>query len=253
MRKWLFFPLFLLFFQSLQADIQPAEPPRAQTDSVAARILDLHLKARGGPIAFESLESLIRVGQRKEGQRIESISLRHRPPFKVYFQTSHKELGWEHKAISIYNGQNAWHQELSPERRPLTSLPVKEAKLLAFEADLPTLVYRYKTKGYSFQYIEESSVGERKAFVLRAHLFPDFSVDIFFDAQTFLILNYRYPHSFAGKIEMIDRLPTRMKRVDGIWFAHGYDFRLRADVFASIEFTDIQVNPQVDPALFLPK
>lgn len=224
--------------------VQPPQPPR--TDATAARIIALHLQAIGGAERMAALQSLRRTARQSQGGTDSRLTFLHAFPFHFHWIEQRTHLGWDYRTDQLYTGVHAWQRELLPKASAAQPLDTGVAKVLAFEANLPVLFVNYARKGYAFSYVGETEFAGTPVLLVRGHLFPGFSVDIFFDKARFFVVNYRYVQPFAGAQMQVDRMPTGMRKIDGIWFTTGYDFRVEGQSFRTLSFEDFELNSPMD-------
>jgi hypothetical protein len=90
----------------------------APSDPTALRLIDLHLQARGGKTAIESLESLTRQADEREGRREFVLEWTWARDLGVR-EDRHRYLrGRDFHRLRVRDGSMVWGHDLSPERSP---------------------------------------------------------------------------------------------------------------------------------------
>lgn len=230
--------------------IQPVEPTARTTDSTAAKIIALHLQARGGLPALRELQSLRLTGIVEEGNERHEVVWSRQSPDKLRVQRSREHLGWTYEDLSGTDGQQVWKQVLQPEKGPPLEMSEPEAKLFALEADFWGPLVDADRKGHVFTYEGPANVAERPAYLVKGYLAGGAEVYYYFDQQTFHILNYGAQESFGGRTVNVDRLPLGLRNFGGVWLETGYEYRTGGQRYRRVEFTKIEPNVALAPELF---
>ena len=139
-------------------------------------------------------------------------------------------------SVSATDGGAAWRQETGPKPARPTDLGGMDKDLLLLDARLPFLFLDAESPGDLFKYIGETGFAGKKAYVVHAWLKGGLQIEILFDQKSFHIINYRQPLPIAGRPVLVDRVPTGLFRLDGVWWESGYRWELRGKTARSLEF-----------------
>lgn len=224
------------------AGIWPASEPPAASDSTSLRILDLHLKARGGAERLRSLHTVVLQGQLKEGREQWQLSQFHASPRSLRTETRRDHLGWQYQTVTVATPDSAWSRERLPHPQKPRSLSDFQHRLLLLEAALPFLFLDHQQKGHRFRYKGKVRFAGKEAYRLHGYLAFGLQIEVHFDAQTFHVLNYRHPFPVANKQILVNRLPIGLRKLDGLWFETGYDFRHKGNSLRQLSFSEIHPN-----------
>jgi hypothetical protein len=221
--------------------VWPEADRPAKSDASSLNLIAAHLKARGGTEALKAVGGLHCKGTLTRQLQTFSLESWHDPLGNGRLEQARTHLGWDYlTAWGIY-GESVWEKHYLPDDRnpdPMTGL---RAQTLRFEAGLPFLFLDHAGKGHVFSYRGEVFFAKRKAHLIHAWLASGLQMDIHFDSRTLHVLNYRYAAEFAGIKRLVDRLPTGLKKVDGIWWDLGYSVRVDGDIIETITFEQISV------------
>jgi len=250
----LIFPFAFLSAQDGNGDApgiqtQPVKPP--ETDKTSKRIIALHWKARGGLGPWREVESIRLPGKKKEGQKDFKMTWLKQAPNRLRIESERDYLGWKYQTVFVVNGEEIWQQEISPESRNPSNVPGQLARRLRWNADFHTPLADYESDRHAFTYRGKGEIAGRPAFIIEGHLDYNFKVFYFFDTKTFQILNYRFTDYFAGQAMKVDCMPTGLKRVEGIWFETGYDFRVNGRSYRKVEIEYFELNPDLPEKAFV--
>lgn len=222
-----------------------------ETDSHAERILNLHQQARGNEHNLRNVQSLRLRGNLEFGS--------HRYQYEVFKAFSSRMIrdwsrnyqGWHfHQRIGCSRTE-AWEQSLLPETRNPQDLEGTAALLVRQEADILGPLIFYREKGHRFYYKGVSRIGDRPAYHLEGILANGQRIGVDIDQQTFHLLNKTMTIYHDGLTVKVDRLPLGLRRVDGVWWETGFDYRQSHGSLRRVQFETIEVNPEFDPFDFV--
>lgn len=240
--------LFLLCFATaLSASesskgIWPASEVPDSSDSTSLRILNLHLKARGGPEKIRLVSTLILRGRLQEGRESFDLTRYHARPASLRSERRRDHLGWQYHTVTVVTPESGWSQAVLPETDRPGTLSDDDHRRWLLEARLPFLLLHPDQQGHRFVYKGKVRFAGKEAYLLHGFLASGTQLDVHIDAETFHVLNYRHPFRIAGKKVLVDRMPLGLRRIDGVWFESGYDFRVKGESLRRIEFTEIIPN-----------
>lgn len=230
--------------------IWPASEAPEISDPTSQRILDLHLKARGGADRLRNLHTLVFQGQLKEGRDEFQLTQYHAAPLSLRTETRRDHLGWQYLTATVATPDSAWSRELLPNPRKPQSLSDSQHRQLLLEAALPFLFLDHQKKGHRFRYKGKVRFAGKEAYLLHGYLAFGLRIEVHFDAQSFHVLNYRHPFPVANKQILVNRLPVGLRKMDGLWFETGYDFRHKGSSLRHLSFSEIYPNRALPSSSF---
>ncbi len=230
--------------------IWPSSKIPAATDETSAKILALHLEARGGESALWLVRTLRLTGTLKEGRREFSITRAYRSVDALHETREREHLGWTYRSLRATDGSAVWRRELLPKAKPPENVTGLARGLLLLEGSLPFLFLNYEEHGHRFVYRGKVRFAGREAFLLHGFLVWGMEIDLHIDRKTFHVLNYRHPVLIGGKKVLADRMPIGLRKENGIWWENGYDFRIRGESFRTTRYKSLAINPKLAPDLF---
>ncbi len=228
----------------------PAMEQPETTDATSRKIIDLHLKARGGPASLKSFKGLKVTGELIEGKLDYQLEAVYRPPESLIVKTTRRHLGDDHVRAMATVGSSAWQQTMLPKRKLPGPMGGDEKDFLDMDAVIPFMFFQTDTDGHVFSYRGEVTFSGRKAYVLHGWLSNGHRVEALFDAETFHVINYRQVYRIGNARVIIDRVPMGLVRVDDTWWEKGYDFRLRGKTFRKISYEEVMRLPDPGTKLF---
>ena len=156
-----------------------------KTDDTSAKIIELHLKGRGGLDALKAIKTLKIKGSLREGRKYYQMTWYRQAPNKYRVERKHHLMGKSHILVQAFDGTTAWSQDASPERKDPVVMPKKEAAAFILESDFHGPLVDWKEKGHKFLYVGEESLGERKVYSVKTFLKDGPVVYHYFDSKTF--------------------------------------------------------------------
>jgi hypothetical protein len=229
----------------------PAKP--AETDTTSEKIIDLHLRARGGRKALEALTQVTIEGERIEGYKDYQLVITLDAPDRIRVESTRQHLGDDYVTVTGSDGSNAWKQETLPKRKNPTKVTGLDKQLLELDAMMPYLFLDHEANGHVFAYRGKDTFAKREAYVLHAWLKNGFELDVLFDAKSFHIIDYRHLFRIGSKPVIVDRAPVGLFRLGETWWEKGYVYRLRGKSFREITYESIeQAKPPAEDAFTEP-
>lgn len=236
--------------EAAEADPWPESVAPESSDANSIRLIDLHLKARGGAAQLAAVEAVRFSGTIEEGiieRDLEALVTRS-GEMRLEWRRFH--LGYDYLTVLANNGNQAWSRELLPEKRVPQKLAGQQLRHFRFLAGLPFLFLDHAAKGHLFAYKEKATYAGRPAYVLHGWLAGGMEVDIFIDAETFHVLNYRHPYRIGSETILVDRTPTALRREGGLWWESGYRIHVRGKAFERIHYSAINPDAEIPPEAF---
>lgn len=245
--------IFVLLGAGLPMHAQEDEPsgpwgvsPRPESsDQTALKIIDLHIKARGGLQALMDVKGIRMDGMLKEGKGVRDyrIETLHRRPNILMLKSSHVHMGDDYVKVQVTDGKETWTRELLPKRKSPTSLGGNDKASFEIDARLPYLFLDAESSENVYAYKGETRFYGKPAYVIRVWMDNGAQIEALFDTTTFHIINYRQEYRIGPQQLLIDRVPTGLIRLDNTWWDKGYSFRIRGKSFREITFDKIWFTP----------
>lgn len=231
-----------------KGSVKFADP--AATDETAARLIELHLKSRGGADQLRAVKSWKLTGTIKEGQREYELTEYFEAPNKYRRELRRDELGWKHLTIEATNGLIAWSQEIEPDTKPARTLEKDEATRL-MPSQLPYMaLMNPNAPGKSFHYVGEVKAAGSPAYLVRGDLPGGQKLFYYFDKEHYLVRDIGYSEYFGGRSTEMDRFPLRWQTVQGLRIETAYEVRNKGQLLRTVRYNSIQINPDLSDELF---
>jgi hypothetical protein len=239
----------------LAQDAEPTSPwpildKPGLSDETSRKLIDLHLKARGGVEALKAVKSLSMKGKLFEGQKEYNIEGLYTHDGAARFEVYYQQRGFEHRTIKATDGKLGWQRKVLPEKQLPSSIGGDDARLLDLEARLPFLFLDYFENEHVFVYRGKLPYLGRVAYVVHGWLASGMQIDVYFDEKTFQILNYRHTYKIAGKEVIVNLTPSKLKKSAGVWWEMEYKMNYEAKTFRRISFSRIETNVEFEKSLF---
>ena len=257
--KYLLVPLLLSFSFSLHAQDQDEEstgpwafpiPRPDKTDVTSLKLIDLHLKARGGRIELEKIRSVTCKGALWEGQKEYAIEVTYGSPDKIRVLADYFSRGYNYITLRATDGTNSWAQPIEPDKRSPKPVSGLDRQLLELDACLPFLMLQADRLGVVFKYIGEDTFADQKVYVVHAWLRNELEIEILLDAKSFMVLNYRQPFAIGNQTLIVDRMPIGLSRVMDTWWEQGYNYALRGKGMQKVIYKKMTGSPESQEDLF---
>jgi hypothetical protein len=251
-RKFLLTLAFIVFIGSRSCLAQSAQ-----------KIVDEYVRAEGGAKALTRIQTASITGSLVDDATGQSgtYSLITKAPDKFYSEI----IIEPHRLIEAYNGKSAWGQDSwsqeagadsvsEPTAAPHTLTGAVAAEWEAAGRYLNSRLADAKKSKFGLQVIDTEDVGGRKAYHLRIALSPRVSRELFFDAQTHLLVRetipataQQQPGSTNAIAEEFDYADYR--RVDGIEAPYRITLR-RAGRSYTVSVSRIEWNAPANDSVF---
>ncbi len=243
--------LFILLLMALVAPLGAQEEPNTgpwgdsprpeASDQTALKIIDLHVKARGGLQALLAIKGVRMDGMLKEGKGVRDYKIEalHRRPNAIMLKTTYRHMGDDYVKIQVSDGKDTWTRELLPKRKSPTSLGGVDGANLEIDARLPYLFLDAESSENIYAYKGETKFYGKPAYVIRVWMDNGAQVEALFDTTSFHIINYRQEYRIGPQQVLIDKVPTGLMRVENTWWDKGYSYRIRGRSFREVSFDKI--------------
>lgn len=237
------FPLSCLFVAVMAA--QPAQTVAAQAPQTSAPSVDdlvaRNLQAKGGAERIAAVRTI------KQTARMSSMGMD--ADIRIFAKRPNlmrQELeGGGMTMVMAFDGTTAWG--LNPNLGPSpAALSGENAAMIREQADLDGPLVDYKTKGNTVEYLGAETVGGRRLHHLRITSPTKRVTDCYLDAETGLEARIV---TQTPRGEMVQEL-SDYRDVDGLKFPFKVTSRVGGVQTVAIEITRIEINPQIDDAIF---
>lgn len=218
-------------------------PKPAASDDTALKIIDLHIKARGGLEALLAVKGIRMDGMLVEGIKDYKLETLHRRPNVLMVKSTLTHMGDDYVKILVTDGTDTWTQDLLPKKRNPGSLSENDKASLEIDARLPYLFLDAVSSENVYAYMGETTFANRKAYVIRVWMDNGDQLEALFDAKSFHIINYRQSYKIGPREMIVDRVPIGLLRVENTWWDEGYEYRLRGKSFRKVTYRKIRFTP----------
>ncbi|HUI57408.1 MAG TPA: hypothetical protein VLY04_20670 [Bryobacteraceae bacterium] len=223
-----------MFLLALLATSLPASP--AQN---AQKVLEDYLRAMGGAKALAQIQTATIAGSLTEEStgQTGSYSLIAKAPNRLCLEI----IAGSGREVEAYNGMSAWGQDTAEGLRTLTGAPAKEAEASAryWNSRLADV----KKAKFNLRLVGLEKVRGRDAYHVQVTMGPGLTREVFFDAQSHLIVKEAEPAS-ALEIEYDDYQPS-----DGIPTPHRIEIRRGGHQY-KVAVTRAEFNRPVEDTAF---
>jgi len=210
-----------------------AATAQAQT---AQKIIDLHIKARGGTKALKSVTSVKLSGTvNGNGEFLWQTNV----PSAYYLEVRHGDT----HAVEAFNGKSAWREDRTAGVRTLTGREQARARSTAVHRNDRFL--NYKKDKTRVNLLGQETVEGRTAYAVEVTTAAAVRRKVFFDVETYLILKEEQERE--GGTEEI--LFGDYRAVDGVQEPHLIRIRRGAETLA-LAVAEAAHNLSLDAALF---
>jgi hypothetical protein len=224
----------------------------------AQKIVDDYVHAEGGAKALAKIQTARITGGLTDDASGQSgtYSLITKAPDKFYSEI----IIEPHRLIEAYNGKSAWGQDTGADSSSdSTGAPHTLTGTVATEWEaagryLNSRLADAKKSKFGLELIDTEDVGGRKAYHVRVSLSPRVSRELFFDAQTHLLIREITPASAqqqsGSKNAVAEELDyADYRRVDGIEAPYRITLR-RAGRTYTVAVSRIEWNAPVNDSVF---
>ena len=214
-------------------------PKPEVSDDTSLKIIDLHIKARGGQDALLAVKGIRMDGLLVEGVKDYKIEALYRRPNVLMLKSTRTHMGDDYIKISVTDGTDTWTQSLFPKKQKPVLLSNSDKEALEIDARLPHLFLDAVSSENIYAYKGETKFSGKKVYVIRIWLNNGSQIEALFDSQSFHIINYRQTYKIGPRTVLVDRVPIGLKRVNDTWWEEGYDFRLGGKSFRKISYKKV--------------
>jgi outer membrane lipoprotein-sorting protein len=277
--------LCLLLSAGLSQALAAAESNNAPPNLSAAQIIDKHIAARGGLVAWHAVQTLSVTGQLEAGSgdsaaRSKKIAREGtgasvkgpgKPtpetakaaepqqvqlPFRLEMKRPHKsrlEVDFAGKtAVQVYDGQNGWKLRPFLNRNDAEPFTAQEAQSEADKADLEGPLVDYAAKGTKVALEGVDAVDGRSAYKLKLTLRNGDVQRIWIDAQSFLDVKIEgIPRRLDNKMRTVWIYQRDFRSVQGVMVPYAYETVVEGNPRSHrMLIESVAVNKPLDDARF---
>jgi hypothetical protein len=234
----------LLFIMSIASDGHTSI-------SIADKLINEHIRARGGYKKIKAIKSLRMAGTYQEGKNTFNTYIEwKRPYFRVVVVGVPDEVYREG-----FNG-TSWEYEKPSGKLKITPSSSEAGKTARRGSEFDESIIDYRQKGHHIEYIGKEKINEKDAYHLRVTLRDGWVKDYYLDANTYLILALRKAMPLHVTGPMIESLTmySDYRPVDGVLYPHSFVERNTAtgQIMNTLEWKTIEANVAIDDAQFSP-
>lgn len=231
----------------------PSEIAPEKTDATAAKLIDLHLQARGGAAAISALSGIEYSGTLKEGKSIYDFDV-HYHDGKVRIAQEYEHLGRIYTSIRVLNGEEGWSQKLSPKKEKAKAMKGGDTQAIKWDMVTMSSVYRHllnwREKGHVFAFEGKENYRGKPIYLVKAKLSDGPIVFYYFDQKNFLLRAMGFRQKFAGGETNVDWVPLKMERLSGVLVETEFEWQVDGNAYRTITYDRIAPIHSPDMSLY---
>jgi len=220
------------------------------SDAASQQLIRNFLTVVGGAEAYNRINNVVARGTLEEAGKIKTFQLIELQHGRRHLRLNWRHLGREHEEQLVFDGLDAWRQQLSPERQEAVNYSGQEGihfsrqRWLLQPFVLPTIA------DYVFKYQGTDKVGGRPCYVIVGYGKNDERSWFYFDQEKFLLLRWGGFGEIAGVREYMDYRAAKFKQVGGVLFPTEIDLLAENSAFGRIQFDSILSNQEIEAGRF---
>lgn len=229
-------------------------PP--ESDPEALRIVESHIRSRGGREQLSKTLSMRREGRVREG-KTEYRSTWQWSRLDGFREDRMREhLGRTHHSVRAFTESAQWKCELRPQSSRPAELSSAQGEAFRWENELYTgfLPFVYDSDNdparHVFAYDGEGRFDGKTAHVVRSRFSDGRRATFYFSTTRFELLGVRFREPFADRQVMIEAVPSGTVQIDGLQLESGFDFRVGGTIYRRVRFERTTLNSHTSPAVF---
>jgi hypothetical protein len=234
----------------------PSEVAPTETDDNGARLIDLHLQARGGVETLLRIQSLDFRGELREGKTTWNRRWRWDDPNAFHLEQWREHLGRDYRTVWATDGRETWTQELGPEEKRERSLEGSAEKAFFWEATQEALIFRHllewREAGHIMAFDGTRRYNGHEVYIVKAKLKDGPIVYYYLDKENFLLRAIGYRQRFGNTEANVDLIPTGAQKMNGIVVETGWEWQVEGRVFRRLTYKrqELSLRPAPDFTLF---
>lgn len=209
-------------------------------------IINKHIKAIGGIEKLNEIKS-IKMEGKAHMQEIEApiVMIIKRPNY------IREEITIQGRTmIQAYDGQIGWRIIPFTGKAEAEKMPERELELIKERADLEGPLVNYKNKGIKVELLGKEDVQGTEAYKFKITLKNEKIRYIYIDTEEYLILKQTTKEKIENNEIEIDSYLSNYKPVEGLIFPHSIEVKVKDATVQQIIIEKIELNPQIDDAIF---
>ena len=248
--------LLCLSALTLHAQEDAAAPEAAATarpaasDTASRQLISNFLTVVGGDEAYNQIKNVVARGSLEEAGKIKTFQLIELQDGKRHLRLNWRHLGREYEEQLVFNGRQAWRQELSPKNKEAVDYSGQEGIHFSRQRWLLQPLVPPSVANYVFKYQGSARVGGRPCYVIVGHGQNDERSWFYFDQQKCLLLRWGGFGEIAGVREYMDYRASKFQRVGGVLLPKEIDLLAENSAFGRIQFDSIRSNQEIEPGRF---
>jgi hypothetical protein len=222
-------------------------PPMREARFVDS-LITRNLEARGGADAWENVSAMRMAGQMDLGQEmIVPYVLEQKRPGKMCFEFEFDDA----TSTQCTDGQQGWKIVPFMGRSEPVAMTELEYREMADSVDPYGLLYDYKDRGLTIEYLGIDKVDERETHKLQVNM-PHGGVRwLYLDAENGLDVMLKTLRTVVGREFLVETRYTDWREVEGLLIPVRQESRTEGDADSHFLTVDsITVNPQIDDDRF---
>lgn len=221
-----------------------------KTDAASRQLIRNYLTVTGGAEAHEKLQNVVARGTMTEAGRIKQFELIEMQDGRRHLSLSWRHLGRDYKEIFVFDGLEAWKQQILPERKDPEDYFGQEGIHFANQRWLLQPFVLPSVADYTFKYQGAAKVGGRPCHIIVGYGKKDVRSWFYFDKEKFLVLRWGGFGELAGVREYMDYRATKFRRAGGVLLPSEIDLLAENEAFGKIQFDAILPNQKIDLQVF---
>lgn len=229
----------------------PSEIAPTETDANGAKLINLHLQARGGVEALAAITSIDFQGELREGKTTWTRRWRWIAPNWFHLEQWREHLGRDLREVTVTDGIDSWTQVLGPQTKRARSIEGTAETAFHWEAAQEALVFRHlldwREAGHIMSFDGARRYDGHDVYIVKAKLENGPIVYYYLDKENFLLRAIGYRQKFGRTDANVDLVPTGAKRINGVIVETGWEWRVEGRTYRRLTYTRQVLNPSPAP------
>ena len=221
------------------------EPIPEATDANAKKIIQAHLRARGGLQNILAIRNMELNGNFREGKQDWELHILRMAPDMYLEETSKSLLGRTSTSIEAYDGSMAWTYDSADKKKLPYAVKGKEAGKIKQEADFYGPFVNSEAKGYFFKYVGKKNSRGRSNYIIKLYNPAGYTKLVYFDAKNFMISRISWESVVKKSIVQLDTYITKYRKVNKVWMGEKLEMAIAKQAYGHLTFTSIKANTQL--------
>jgi hypothetical protein len=230
-------------------------PARADDAKAARALVDKAIKAQGGADNLAKYKGSVAsfkgtfYGMGMELPMTGVITTMGVDKFKADIMV--EAGGMKIQIVNVVNGDKGW-SKVGANTTEMDKDMLTQAKEKTYAEGVASLVPLIDGKGYTLAPTGEFLVGEKKALGVKVTSKGRRDVDLYFDKETGLVVQYEFKVKDEGSGQEVTETsyPSEYKDVRGVKLAKKFTVKRDGKLYLEIEMTDIELHDKLDASVF---